>query len=105
MSGATPSYDELLALTRQQARLIRDLEAKLTQLQVETDRLKAELDEARRAGKRQAAPISKGPPKDRPKPPGRKPGHPPVHRAAPPPNGSIGRSRSPCPRVAPAVRP
>src|SRR3954447_24865083 len=85
MSGATPSYDELLALTRQQARLIRDLEAKVDRLQAETDRLKAELEAARRAGKRQAAPFSKGPPKDRPKRPGRKPGHPPAHRAAPPP--------------------
>src|SRR3954467_4299580 len=85
MSGATPSYDELLALTRQQARLIRDLGARLARLQAEADRLKAELEEARRAGKRQAAPFSKGPPKGRPKRPGRKPGHPPAHRAAPPP--------------------
>jgi transposase len=85
MSGATPSYDELLALTRQQARLIRDLEAKLTRLQAEADRLKVELEEARRAGKRQAAPFSKGPPKTHPRRPGRKPGHPPSHRPVPPP--------------------
>src|SRR3954452_23408714 len=85
MSGVPPSYDELLELTRQQARLIRDLEAKVARLQAEADRLKAELDEARRTGKRQAAPFSKGPPKDRPKRPGRRPGHPPAHRAAPPP--------------------
>jgi transposase len=85
MSGAPPSYAELLELTRQQARLIRDLEAKLARLQAEADRLKAELEEARRAGKRQAAPFSKGPPKARPKRPGRKPGHAPSHRPAPPP--------------------
>jgi transposase len=85
MSGVTPSYDNLLELTRQQAHLIRDLEAKVARLQAETDRLKAELEEARRAGKRQAAPFSKGPPKTRPNRPGRKPGHPPAHRAAPPP--------------------
>src|SRR3954452_4533277 len=91
MSGVAPSYDELLALARQQARLIRDLEAKLTRLHAETDRLKAELEEARRAGKRQAAPFSKGPPKDRPRRPGRKPGHPPAHRAAPPPE-RVGRT-------------
>jgi transposase len=85
MSGATPSYDELLALTRRQARVIRGLEARLARLQAEADRLRAELGEARRAGKRQAAPFSKGPPEDRPKRPGRTPGHPPAHRAAPPP--------------------
>src|SRR4051794_15999885 len=85
MSGATPSYHELLALTRQQARLIRGLEAKLTRLQAETERLKGELEEARRAGKRQAAPFSKGPPRPHPRRPGRKPGHPPSHRPAPPP--------------------
>ena len=36
--------------------------------------LTAQLQEALRAGKRQAAPFSKGPPKDDPKPPGRKAG-------------------------------
>jgi len=36
--------------------------------------LEAALEAARRAGKRQAAPFSKGPPKSDPKPPGRKPG-------------------------------
>ncbi len=40
----------------------------------ERDRLKHELDLARRAAKRQAAPFSKGEPKTNPKRPGRKPG-------------------------------
>ncbi|MGZ3337272.1 MAG: IS66 family transposase, partial [Isosphaeraceae bacterium] len=41
--------------------------------------------QSRRAGKRQAAPFSKGPPKTYPKRPGRQAGHPPSHRPAPPP--------------------
>jgi transposase len=79
MEGAAPTYDELLELTRRQTRLIEDLRA-------EVDRLKRELEESRRAGKRQAAPFSKGPPKADPKRPGRKPGHAPNRRAAPPPD-------------------
>ena len=43
------------------------------------------LGAARRAGKRQAAPFSKGPPKEQPQRPGQKAGHPAVHREQPPP--------------------
>lgn len=43
-------------------------------LRQENQRLEAELDQARRQSKRQAAPFSKGPPKSQPKTPGRKPG-------------------------------
>jgi transposase len=78
MDGTTPSYEELRDQNRRQARLIEELRA-------EVEGLKKELEESRRAGKRQAAPFSKGPPKPYPKRPGRKPGHPPSHRAAPPP--------------------
>jgi transposase len=78
MDGAAPTYDELLDLTQRQARRIDELCA-------EVERLKADLEQSRRAGKRQAAPFSKGPPKEHPKPPGRKAGHPPSHRPAPPP--------------------
>ncbi|MGZ6825102.1 MAG: IS66 family transposase [Blastococcus sp.] len=78
MNGAAPTYDQLLDQNRRQARLIEELRA-------EVERLKTELEQARRAGKRQAAPFSKGPPKADPKRPGRKPGHPPSHRPAPPP--------------------
>src|SRR4051812_47420369 len=78
MDGKPPTYDELLDLTRRQARQIDELRA-------EVERLKAELEQSRRAGKRQAAPFSMGPPKAHPKRPGRKPGHPPSHRPAPPP--------------------
>ena len=78
MDGKPPTHDELLDLTRRQARQIEELRA-------EVERLKAELEQSRRAGKRQAAPFSKGEPKAHPKRPGRKPGHPPSHRTAPPP--------------------
>lgn len=43
-------------------------------LREQNRRLRQALDEARRSGKRQAAPFSKGPPKDHPQRPGRKPG-------------------------------
>jgi transposase len=57
------------------------LAAEAERLRVENERLTAELarirgllEKARRAGKRQAAPFSKGPPKESPRRPGRKPG-------------------------------
>ena len=78
MDGTAPTYGELLDLTRRQARQI-------DQLRAEMERLKAELEQSRRAGKRQAAPFSKGPPKAHPKRPGRKAGHSPSPRPLPPP--------------------
>jgi transposase len=78
MDGNPPTYDELLVLTRRQSRQIDELRA-------EVERLKAELEQSRRAGKRQAAPFPEGAPKANPKRPGRKAGHPPSHRPAPPP--------------------
>ncbi len=48
--------------------------AKIGALQEQVRQLTAQLQQALRAGKRQASPFSKGPPKDKPKPPGRKPG-------------------------------
>src|SRR5512142_1916742 len=78
MNAAAPTYDDLLDLPRRQARRIDELCA-------EVERLKAELEQSRRAGKRQAAPFSKGQPKADPERPGRKPGHPPAHRPPPPP--------------------
>jgi transposase len=78
MNASAPTYDELLDQNRRQARLIEELRA-------EVERLKAELEQSQRAGKRQAAPFSKGAPKAQPKRPGRKPGHPPSHRPPPTP--------------------
>lgn len=64
---AQPTYDQLLVDNQRLTREVEDLKAQVRQLT-------AQLQEALRAGKRQAAPFSKGPPKDDPKPPGRKAG-------------------------------
>jgi transposase len=64
---AQPTYDQLLA---ENHRVSRQVE----QLQDQVRQRSAQLQEALRAGKRQAAPFSQGPPKDPPKPPGRKAG-------------------------------
>jgi transposase len=64
---------------------------RVTELEADIKRLAGLLDEAQRAGKRQAAPFSKGPPKPHSKRPGRKTGkrhgrH--GHRPPPPPDAS-----------------
>ena len=50
------------------------LQRRVHDLQAENERLRRQLDAALRAGKRQAAPFSKGQPKPTPRKPGRKPG-------------------------------
>jgi transposase len=50
------------------------LEREVADLRAQVERLTRLLDEQRRAGKRQAAPFAKAPPKSEPKKPGRKPG-------------------------------
>ena len=97
MDDRPPTSDELLNQNRRQARLIEELRA-------EVERLQTELEQARRAGKRQAAPFSKGPPKAVPKPPGRKPGHPPSLRPAPPPEQVERTIVVPLPANCPACR-
>ncbi len=97
MDGRTPTYDELLDLNRRQARQIDELRA-------EVDRLKAESEQTRRAGKRQAAPFSKGPRKPHPKRPGRPPGHAPSHRPPPPPQQVDRTIEVPRPTACPECR-
>jgi transposase len=73
------SREELVAVILRQARRMEEQDERIR-------RLESLLEESRRAGKRQAGPFSKGPPKSDPKPPGRKPGeeHGPSHfRAVP----------------------
>ena len=57
--------------------------ARIAELEQEVEGLKGKLEETVRAGKRQAGPFSKGPPKANPKKPGQKDGHAAVHRAKP----------------------
>jgi transposase len=69
-------------LTGETHRLRREIE----RLHEEVARLKGLLEQARRAGKRQAAPFSKGPPTAHPRHPGRRPGRhygPKAHRPVP----------------------
>ena len=85
---AEPPYDQLL-LDNQQLRLrLVEAETQVRELEIQVRELTAALEAARRAGKRQAAPFRKGPPKPNPQTPGRKAGpdhgtH--GHRPPPPP--------------------
>jgi transposase len=90
---ASPTHDELVAALSAKDRRIAELEGQVAQLQAQVQQLTeqvrqltAQLQEAQRAHKRQAAPFSKGPPKDPPATPGRKPGEnygPKAHRPLP----------------------
>jgi transposase len=73
MAGATePTREELLERIAQLEATNAKLEGLNAQLQRQIDDLIRKLEEVQRAGKRQAAPFRKGPPKPNPKPPGRK---------------------------------
>ncbi|MBX3412602.1 MAG: IS66 family transposase [Pirellulales bacterium] len=64
-----------------------ELRGEVDTLREQVARLSAALEEALRRGKRQAAPFSKGPPLEEPKPPGRRSGKrhgPHAHRSVPP---------------------
>jgi hypothetical protein len=63
--------------------IIRQLQKAIEALQREVADLRRQLEESKRAGKRQAGPFSKGEPKAEPKTPGQKLGHAAAHRAIP----------------------
>jgi len=65
---------EIERLERQHQREKGQLQREIDRLREHIDRLQKELEAARRAGKRQAAPFSKGAPKKDPRRPGRKRG-------------------------------
>jgi transposase len=75
----TLSREDLLAL-------VAELQRQIAALTASHEALRAEIDELKRGGKRQAAPFSKGTRMAEPKPPGRKPGSGPFrYREVPPP--------------------
>ena len=85
MTGDTsrPGYEELAAENAALRQRVAELSQRVVELEAALKSALEQLEAARRAGKRQAAPFSKGPPKENPKPPGRKAGHPPAHRDKP----------------------
>ena len=85
------------------------LQRRLHDLQAENERLRRQLDEATRAGIRQAAPFAKGQPTSQPKKPGRKPGKDygtKAHRQPPRPDQIEETHEAPLPdSVVPSVSP
>jgi transposase len=84
-----PSYEQLLLELRQLREQLAERDRGIARLEAANRDLQARLDAAEKAGKRQAAPFSKGKPKPDPKTPGRKAGdahgrH--GHRPAPTPD-------------------
>src|SRR4051795_1009492 len=80
------------------------LQRRVHDLQAENQRLRGQLEEALRAGKRQAAPFAKGKPSAQPKKPGRKPGKdygPKAHRQPPSPEQIDEVHEAPLPDICP----
>jgi len=69
-----PSYEQLLLELRQLREQLAERDRVIARLEAANRDLQARLDAAEKAGKRQAAPFSKGKPKPDPKTPGRKSG-------------------------------
>src|SRR5262252_9003894 len=82
----------------------QSLQRRVHDLKAEIERLRHQLDEATRAGKRQAAPFAKGQPKLNPRKPGRKPGKDygtKAHRQPPSPEQIDEVHEAPLPQVCP----
>jgi transposase len=80
----------------------RERERRIAELEGEIAALKQSLEQAVRAGKRQAAPFSKGPPRMSPKKPGRKPGNDYGKKGQRPPPDAIDETyEAPLPEVCP----
>jgi len=75
VSGVTGGIEELWRELKQLRARVEKLERENSELRRENARLREALEEARRSGKRQAAPFSRGKKKDRPAKPGRKAGN------------------------------
>ena len=74
MDGRRPTYDELQARVSELEARNAGLEGQVARLTAQVESMLKRLEQRERAGKRQAAPFSKGPPKADPKTPGRKSG-------------------------------
>jgi transposase len=80
------SREELLALVAELQRQMTALQRQVAELAASNETLRAEIEQLKRSGKRQAAPFSKGTREPEPKCPGRKPGSGAFrYREAPPP--------------------
>lgn len=73
-TDAAPSYAELVGLVAELRAEVAELREAVAVRDQRIVELEKSLDEARRAGKRQAAPFAKGEPKDEPARPGRRSG-------------------------------
>lgn len=71
---APTDNESLINELRRLRRRVQEQDRELVRLRDENARLREKLERARRSGKRQAAPFSKGAPKPDPKKPGRRPG-------------------------------
>jgi len=78
-----PSYSALARENRELKRAAARHERKIERLHGEILRLRKQIAALKRAGKRQAAPFSRGEPKKKPKKPGRGQGHRSAHRPIP----------------------
>ena len=102
---ARPTYQNLIDENLRLREENRQLRLRADTLETQVRKLTALLEQAQRTGKRQAAPFSKGTPKQDPKTPGRKPGEhygPKAHRPLPEPNPHFsqeGLTRPPCPGI------
>ena len=74
MGTADPRDDEIECLRRENEDLRAELKRRVGELEGRIAELEKKLEEALRGQKRQTAPFSKGPPKENPKPRGRRPG-------------------------------
>ena len=80
------------ALQKVVARM-EEMQRRIDRLEAENRTLKGKVEELTRGGKRQAAPFSRGEPKEEPKKPGQKAGHAARHRGAVASSGTTRRSR------------
>jgi transposase len=99
-----PSYQQLLRENQQLREQLAQRDRHIEQLEQAGRDLHQRLEEVERSAKRQAAPFSKGPPKKRPKKPGRKAGDqhgPHAHRPPPPPERIDEALEAPLPEQCP----